>query len=169
MLFQGIDVLRLLVPILKFFRSIGPVYGWALISPILRLIPRGLFHAMEQAMGQNLEQSAHDAIAVGMDQRIQDESLDLPMLPKVATLVLELVNDVDSDMVTLAKLIQTDPALAGHVMRIANSAAFSTAVKMSSLQQAISRLGMRNVADIALAASMGPALFNAPGFEEDIH
>lgn len=102
-------------------------------------------------------------------QRISDKSLSLPMLPQVTTQVLSLVNDIDSDASQLAKLIQSDQALAGHVMRIANSAAYSPAAKMTSLQQATARLGMQNIADIAMAATMGPTLFQVPGFESMVN
>lgn len=87
------------------------------------------------------------------------------MLPKVTQQVMSLVNDQDSDAAALSQLIQGDPALAGHVMRIANSAAYSPNSKMTSLQQAIARLGMGNIAEIAMAATMGPKMFQTKGFE----
>ena len=96
--------------------------------------------------------------------RIQRRQLELPMLPQVTAQVLSLANDEQSDAAALARLIQSDQALAGHVMRIANSAAYSPSVKLASLQQAIARLGMQNITEIAMAASMGPTLFPMRGF-----
>lgn len=101
-----------------------------------------------------------------LQQRIAANSLALPMLPQVTAQVLSLVNDVDSDASALAKLIQSDQSLAGHVMRIANSAAYSPNASMTSLQQAIARLGMQNMAEIAMAATMGPKLFAVSGYED---
>jgi HD-like signal output (HDOD) protein len=112
-----------------------------------------------------MDQAFIDSITEQLEKRIQQKTLVLPMLPQVTSQVLSLVNDVDSDALALTKLIQSDAALAGHVMRIANSAAYSPTAKMTSLQQAIARLGMQNMADIAMAATMGPALFDAKGFE----
>ena len=112
-----------------------------------------------------MEQAIIETISQQLEQRIGNKSLVLPMLPQVITQVLSLVNDVDSDASALAKLIQSDQALAGHVMRIANSAAYSPNAKMTSLQQAIARLGMQNIAEIAMAATMGPKMFQAEGFE----
>ncbi len=106
-----------------------------------------------------------NTIAQELQQRIDDKTLDLPMLPQVISQVLALVNDPESDAAALATLIQSDQALAGHVMRIANSAAYSPNTQMTSLQQAIARLGMQSMTEIALAATMGPALFSAKGFE----
>lgn len=107
-------------------------------------------------------------VASRIEQKISDNSLQLPMLPQVTSEVLALVNDVDSDAVALSKLIQSDQALAGHVMRIANSAAYSPTAKMTSLQQAIARLGMQNISEIAMAASLGPKMVSAAGFESMI-
>lgn len=112
-----------------------------------------------------MDQAFIDSTTEQLEKRIQQKTLVLPMLPQVTTQVLSLVNDVNSDAMALTKLIQSDPALAGHVMRIANSAAYSPTAKMTSLQQAIARLGMQNMADISMAATMGPALFDAKGFE----
>ncbi len=100
-----------------------------------------------------------------LQQRIEDGELDLPMLPQVVTEVLALVEDPESEMAELAALIQTDQSLAGHVMRIANSAAFNAAVPIASLQQGISRLGMQNIAEIALTATMGSTVFKVAGYE----
>ncbi|HEY7774469.1 MAG TPA: HDOD domain-containing protein [Marinagarivorans sp.] len=101
-------------------------------------------------------------------QRINQSDIEVPMLPEVANKVMRLTNDPDSDANDLAKLIQSDQTLAGHVMRIANSALYSPNATLVSLQQAITRLGMRVIADIALAASVNSKMFNAPGYEKHI-
>ncbi|WP_339669514.1 HDOD domain-containing protein [Dasania marina] len=113
-----------------------------------------------------MQQAVYDSLSQQLEKKILAQSLSLPMLPQVTINVLNLVNDVDSDAAALSRLIQSDQALAGHVMRIANSAAYSPAAKMTSLQQAIARLGMQNIAEIAMAATLGPKLFVAPGFEQ---
>jgi HD-like signal output (HDOD) protein len=96
--------------------------------------------------------------------RIAAGKLTIPVLPTVATEVLRAVNDPSADMGRLAETIRNDQALAGHVMKFANSPLLRSGMPIVSLQQAIARLGMRNVADVALAASMGPKLFRAPSY-----
>jgi len=100
--------------------------------------------------------------------QIRSESIEIPMLPEVAGRVLRTTQDPESAATDLAKLIQGDQSLAAHVMRIANSAAYSPSAAMVSLQQAITRLGMKVIAEIALAASLHSSLFNTPGFERHI-
>ncbi len=101
-----------------------------------------------------------------LQKRIQQGNLELPLLPGVASDVLALVQDKDSDASGLAKLIQSDQALAGHVMRIANSALYSPGSNFVSLQQAIARLGMNMISEIAFAASVNAKTFHAPGYED---
>lgn len=112
-----------------------------------------------------MQASLYDDINAQLQDDISNQNLQLPMLSQVTSQVLILVNDADSNAGDLSKLIQSDQALAGHVMRIANSAAYSPVAKMTSLQQAITRLGMQTIAEIAMAATMGPKLFVVPGFE----
>jgi HD-like signal output (HDOD) protein len=76
--------------------------------------------------------------------------------------VIGVVNDPKADIGTLADTIRNDQALAGHVMKFANSPLLRGGAPIVSLQQAIARLGMRHIADVAFAACMGPKLFKAP-------
>lgn len=107
-------------------------------------------------------------VASLLEQQLLSHHVDVPILPDVASRVLQLSNDPDSDAAQLAQLIQSDQALAGHVMRIANSAAYTPNASMVSLQQAVARLGMNLITEIALAASLNTKLFRAPGYEQRI-
>ncbi len=112
--------------------------------------------------------AAVTAISEKLEQRIANNELEVPLLPEVAGKVVRLTQDPESEASDLAKLIQSDQTLAGHVMRVANSAAYSPNSSMVSLQQAITRLGMKLIAEIALSASINTRLFNTPGFEQHI-
>ncbi|WP_086934736.1 HDOD domain-containing protein [Agarilytica rhodophyticola] len=103
-----------------------------------------------------------------LTERIEKKQLQVPMLPEVAGKVVRLTQDPESESADLAKLIQSDQILAAKVMRIANSAAYSPNSSMVSLQQAITRLGMKLITEIALSASVNTELFNTPGFESHI-
>lgn len=107
-----------------------------------------------------------EALALNLEKQLIEKNFDMPMLPDVASRVLALSNDPDSDAAQLAKLIQGDQALSGHVMRIANSAAYTPNASMVSLQQAIARLGMTLITEIALAASLSSKMFKAPLFKD---
>jgi len=101
-------------------------------------------------------------------QRIEGDDLDLPVLPDVASRVLGACQDPEGGPQGLSELIERDPALAGNVMRIANSAAYAAAEPIVSLQQAIARLGMSTMGDIAIAAAINSKVFVVPGRDREM-
>ena len=108
-------------------------------------------------------------IDIELSKLIETDRLDVPMLPEVARKVVQVAEDPESDSATMSKLIQGDQTLAAQVMRIANSAMYNPGgASMVSLQQAITRLGMKRMAEIALAASLHAELFNVPGYEDHV-
>lgn len=109
------------------------------------------------------------AIAPHLGDLLKSGELFVPMLPEVTGRVVSLSQDPESDASQLAQLIQGDQSLTAHVMRIANSAAYSPNGAMASIQQAITRLGMNLISDIALAASISAKMFYAPGFEDYVN
>jgi HD-like signal output (HDOD) protein len=91
--------------------------------------------------------------------------IELPLLPQVASQVVSLAGSDKADAGQLSALIHRDPALAGHVLRIANSPAYMPKMPIVSLQQAVARLGLNLVTEIALAASVQSGTFRVPGYE----
>jgi HD-like signal output (HDOD) protein len=91
--------------------------------------------------------------------------VEVPMLPEVASQALSLAQDPEVSASQMAALLEQDQSLAGHVMRIANSVAYTPMANLVSLQQAIARLGMVVISEIALTAAIGAKLFNTPGYE----
>ena len=110
--------------------------------------------------------SPAQSLSESLQQLINRGGVDVPMLPEVANKALLLAQNPDSDAGEMADLIQSDQSLAGHVMRIANSAAYTPMSNLVSLQQAIARLGMGVISEIALAAAIGAKIFNTPGYED---
>ncbi|MEA3149996.1 MAG: hypothetical protein QOD56_935, partial [Gammaproteobacteria bacterium] len=100
-----------------------------------------------------------------------DESLTIPQniapLPRVCAQLAQLTAQQVIDSAQLARLIQSDPALAGEVMRVANSPAQRPRAAVVSLQQAVSWLGVGEVRNIAMAVTLRGEVFVAPGHEPE--
>ena len=79
----------------------------------------------------------------------------------------ELTAQQVTDAAQLARLIQSDPALAGEIMRVANSPALRPRTPIVSLQQAVSWLGVAEVRNIAMAVMLRGEVFSAPGHEPE--
>ncbi len=89
----------------------------------------------------------------------------LPMLPETAGRVISLANDPNAEVRDLRALIHRDDALAASVLRFANSAAYSTGEEITSLQQAIMRLGMTTISGIAIAACLDGNSFKSSSYD----
>jgi HD-like signal output (HDOD) protein len=105
------------------------------------------------------------AVAAQLSAEISSGRMALPVLPNVAAEVLSSSLDDQSDAARLAELIQQDQSLAAHVLRVVNSPAFRGANEIVALQQAIARLGMERIREIALSASIKGILFNGGRYE----
>jgi HD-like signal output (HDOD) protein len=88
-------------------------------------------------------------------------------LPRVCAQLAQLTAQQITDAAQLAKLIQSDPALAGEIMRVANSPVLRPRAPVVSLQQAVSWLGIAEVRNIATAVMLRGEVFNAPGHEPE--
>jgi len=109
-----------------------------------------------------------DVFRQALAEKVETESLDLPMLPEVARETLSMTRDETSDASELAKLIYRDQSLAAHLLQIANSAAYLGNNKIVSLQQAVARLGFRVISEITLAMVVKAQLFNVKGQEKTL-
>lgn len=110
------------------------------------------------------QQSLVNAIVDG----IRGAKLELPVMPRVASRIFALSHDVNADTADLSQLIHSDPSIASHVLRIANSASFGGGESIVSLQQAVTRLGMKLLGEIAICVSIQGNLYRAKGFEREI-
>jgi HD-like signal output (HDOD) protein len=76
-------------------------------------------------------------------------SENLPVLPQVATQVLHIVDSPSASHRDLAKVIEGDPAIAGKVLRVANSPMYGVQ-NITSIGRAISVLGLNTVRTLIL-------------------
>jgi putative nucleotidyltransferase with HDIG domain len=86
--------------------------------------------------------------------QIIDSVKDLPTLPAI---VMELLNNIDNEelnMHDLAQKVSHDMALTAKTLRYANSPYYSTMIKVTTVQQAISLLGLSTVRQIVITAAL---------------
>jgi putative nucleotidyltransferase with HDIG domain len=98
-------------------------------------------------------------------QRVRENRLELPVLPEVANRVITLTMDDACELAQLSGVIQRDQSLTAHLLRIANSALYAPPSPIVSLSQALARLGMTNVREIALLISCEGRVFKVDGFD----
>ncbi|TVQ73622.1 MAG: diguanylate cyclase [Oceanospirillales bacterium] len=84
---------------------------------------------------------------------LEASSEQLPAPKGVALSIMEACQDEDSTLQQISKLVQMDPSLSGHILKMANSA--STGRRpVVAVPQAIVRVGMKTVGQLAVAFSL---------------
>jgi putative nucleotidyltransferase with HDIG domain len=116
---------------------------------------------------------AHSASAAAelrhwLAERLAARALELPLLPDVVAQVIALSTSDESDARELAEAIRRDGPMSAHILRLANSPIFRPRTPIVSLQQALSRLGMTQIRQIAFAVSCKQRVFRARGFEPEV-
>ena len=114
------------------------------------------------------QQAETDELRSRIITQLEQETLDLPLLPVVATQVLQISGDPNADITKLSTLIQQDQALAAQILRIANSPAYAARSPIVSLQQAITWLGMNILASLAFTVSVQSGVFKVKGYEKEM-
>jgi len=89
-----------------------------------------------------------------LQYKIQHDQLLLPTLPDVALRVRQRAADPDVSLLDMADIIAQDPALAARMIKVANSAFMGRSIKVSTLNQAVTRIGLSQIRNIAIAMAL---------------
>ncbi len=108
-------------------------------------------------------------LGAALREIIERGTLSLPPAPTAALRVRALALADNAEPRTVADAIAADAGLTSAVLRTANSAQFARGGEVTSLLVAISRLGMRGIANIAMTAGVGEALTRRGPFVTQRH
>lgn len=92
-----------------------------------------------------------------MNDRLLDELKLTGALPSptgVGLAILNLTSGEDYAMGDITRVIQSDPALTGRIIKLANNAVVAGAEPVTSVNQAAMRLGVRSVRNVALGFTL---------------
>ncbi len=84
-------------------------------------------------------------------QQLINNQSNLPSPPAVAAQILNTIQNEESSLNDLEKIISADPALTGKLLRIANSAFYSLPYEVRNVNRALSILGTNVIKNIALS------------------
>ncbi len=96
-------------------------------------------------------------IGAALLEAFRKGSVAIPPAPTAALKVRSLVLSDDVNVRAVADALAIDPGLATGVLRVANSAYFQRSGEVSSLVQAVTRLGFKEIAQLSLALGVGRA------------
>ena len=98
--------------------------------------------------------STENALLTILVEKIKGGSLVLPTLPEIALKIRETADDPEVNLLAMADVIAQDPALSARMVKVANSAFMGRSVKVETLNQAVTRIGLRQIKNIATAIAM---------------
>jgi putative nucleotidyltransferase with HDIG domain len=88
-----------------------------------------------------------------------------PALPSIITDMLRLSADPDVDLRDIRAVVERDPLVTARVLRLAKSAIYGNAAPVQTLDAALVRLGMRQLASFCAEAATRLRVFRAPAYE----
>jgi HD-like signal output (HDOD) protein len=86
--------------------------------------------------------------------KIENKTLTLPTLPDVAVKVMSIIDAPEINSSDLCRAISRDSGISIRLIKLANSAHFGRSIKITTLQQAVVRLGFRQVRSLVIAMAM---------------
>lgn len=98
--------------------------------------------------------STENALLTILVEKINNDTLVLPTLPAIALKVRKAADDPEINLNKMADVIGLDPSLSARMIRIANSSYLGRTVKVENLNQAVTRIGLSQIKNMATALAM---------------
>jgi HD-like signal output (HDOD) protein len=97
------------------------------------------------------ETNTEDTLYQDFYHELKSGNCELPSMPDLAPRIGAVIDDPTTASEHIARVIQTDPALAARVMSVVNSAAYNTGPAIQNLSQAVSRIGRKQIRNLVFS------------------
>ncbi len=98
--------------------------------------------------------ATENALYTILMEKIKQDALVLPTLPEVALKVRQAADDPEINLGQMSDIIGQDPALAMGMIKVSNSALLGRSVKVETVSQAVTRIGLRQIKCISTAMAL---------------
>lgn len=98
--------------------------------------------------------ATENALYTILKEKIKQDALVLPTLPEVALKVRSAADDPDITLHHMTEIISHDAALSLGMIKVSNSALLGRLVKVDTVSQAVTRIGLRQIKSIATAMAL---------------
>jgi HD-like signal output (HDOD) protein len=98
--------------------------------------------------------ATENALYTILTEKIKQDTLVLPTLPEIALKVRSAADDPDITLNNMSDIITQDPALSLGILKMANNAILGRSVKVKTVPQAVTRIGLRQIKSIATAMAL---------------
>ena len=94
-----------------------------------------------------------------------EQTQNMPLLPKVVQEVMQLLNTEPIDVGTLVDKINHEQVLSAKILRMSNSAYFGRSGKVSTVEEAISLIGLEKLNTLVVASGVTSAFTEVPNLD----
>ncbi len=141
----------------KSFSGLSPHHYMELLSWIIAPSPRqGLSSAAGGAVADADPQAPSEPGPQGTENQIRkmvNRIRDLPPLPTLVSQILQILSRPDTPLEEIEAIISKDQALVAKLIQVGNSALYGGMQKVSTLRQVLTRLGLKTIRNLVVAAS----------------
>lgn len=105
------------------------------------------------------------ALVAKLRETFRSPDYRAPVLPSVALELMALSRRDDVQMRDILQLLERDQLIAGGVLKLAQAPLYQRGGQVRSLGEAVTRLGLRTLADLCWNVAMNARVFRAPGYD----
>ncbi len=109
----------------------------------------------EMSQEKNYELSPDDV------QKVMS-SIEIPACPAIVTDAMREAQKDEPDLRRLADIVTNDAGLSAAALKLANSPLYGASTRLSSVRQAVERLGTRNIASVIVAVALRTSVSGLP-------
>ncbi len=99
---------------------------------------------------------------------IESNKIELPVLPHVATKILQLSFNSKAEFTDYSNVVKSDSVIALKVIQLANSPLYRGLREITDLNLAISRIGIEGLKEIVIMLSMKMKVFNNKFYKAEV-
>lgn len=109
---------------------------------------------MVESEEEDRRHQAESRLSIQLYQDLKKDAAVLPSLPDLALRIRKAIDDDVSDARTIARLVESDPAMAAKVLKAANSALYGGLGSIETTSAAVVRLGMKITRQLVLSFAL---------------
>ncbi len=148
---QASDALAPLRPSMFEVRAIGPVVCAKMLRTEVALLRE---HARRTERSGSPPQADKADLLGAIEADLAADRLRLPSLPEIALRIRKAIANANCDNRQIADLLAADPAVAAKILKIANSPLCRGTAVVSTLREAVMRIGWVTVSELVVCFSL---------------
>ena len=108
----------------------------------------------EIVVSSNHHEAPDSPLYLSIYKAYSSDQLELPTLPDIALRIREAIKDPSIGVKDVGKMVLADPVLSARLIQVANSAAYRRDTPVTTIYQAVTRLGLEAAQSIAMSLAV---------------